>query len=62
MQSHLVRAPLARIIGLTELIGTSDKGDMQAEAISYLVQSAKELDRVINDIMERSKIDKTLPI
>ena len=59
MQSHLMRGPLARIMGLASLIGMPDTDDeSRAEMLTYLSQSAAELDKVIIDITETSKIDK----
>lgn len=48
IQSHRVRAPLANILGLTQLINLQDSHD--AEIILKLKQAAEELDKVILDI------------
>ena len=58
MQSHLIRAPLARIMGLVELFRDSHNDKESDETMDYLLQSANELDKVINEITERSKIAK----
>ena len=52
MQSHIIRAPLARIMGLVELINTTapDK-DETTEIMKYLKISANELDEVIRAIV-----------
>jgi len=47
IQSHFVRAPLARILGLVDLIGNTDQ---EPELLTYLDQSAKELDEIIRKI------------
>lgn len=54
-QSHLVRAPLARIMGLATAIqnGLVEKGQI-AEFLGYIQQSATELDNVIKDITNKT--------
>lgn len=55
-QTHLLRAPLARILGLVKLLGLTDKGVVEErQIISYLEDSAIELDKVIKDIIDKSK-------
>jgi PAS domain S-box-containing protein len=50
-QSHLVRAPLARIMALTpQLMDCNDEGERQ-ELLKYLELSCNELDRVIKNIV-----------
>ena len=54
MQSHMVRAPLAKIIGLISLM--RDAGESPAEKermLDYLVQAARELDGVIGSITKK---------
>ena len=57
IQSHIIRAPLSRIMGLISLIkdknGTSDERDTM---LDYLVLSANELDEVIKAITEKTRI------
>jgi len=55
LQSHVVRAPLARLMGLIDLI-TDDKisSEEKDKSFKYFLDSAKELDVVINDIVKRS--------
>jgi PAS domain S-box-containing protein len=56
MQSHLVRAPLARIMGLTTML-THPADDMeQAEILKYLEISSQELDDIIRRITSQSDI------
>jgi PAS domain S-box-containing protein len=51
IQSHVVRAPIARLMGLSELISETDKDDDQFNnLLGHLVDSANELDNVIRDI------------
>jgi len=51
--AHNVRGPLARILGLTNLMGMEQDPDLIREYNSYLVLSAEELDKVIKDINTR---------
>lgn len=55
MQSHLVRAPLARIMGLTDLIAIDPYTKPDPNLISYLDLSAKELDQIIQEIVSRTE-------
>ncbi|MFD0750289.1 PAS domain S-box protein [Mucilaginibacter calamicampi] len=63
MQSHVIRAPLSRIMGLIPLIKNEgafeeDKDKM----LDFLTQSAEELDEVIKSITDKScKADYELP-
>ncbi|MBD1364538.1 PAS domain S-box protein [Mucilaginibacter sp. ZT4R22] len=53
MQSHVVRAPVARIIGLSAILH-NDPDDKDIKVIAnYLNQSAEELDEVIKNITEK---------
>lgn len=54
IQSHIVRAPLSRILGLSNLILESPDDDKE-ELLRYLHISALELDEVIKDIVMRSE-------
>ncbi len=50
-QSHIVRAPVARLMGLTELFNESDFGSLSLhEIIIAISDSAKEIDDVIKKI------------
>lgn len=56
IQSHLVRAPLARILGLSKLIYDKDTdAELRKELLSYLDISATELDNVISEIVKKSE-------
>ena len=51
MQSHVIRAPLARIMALIDLFKNNDNDGMEARTIlDYILISADELDDVIKDI------------
>ena len=54
MQSHLVRAPLARIMGLLPMLTNAADHAQRDEIISYLQVSAQELDGIIRQITEKS--------
>jgi signal transduction histidine kinase len=51
-QSHLVRAPLTRIIALTDMLGEVDKAEEQEELLNYLKASSLELDNVVRTISD----------
>lgn len=57
-QSHLVRGPLARILGLVELLHypqmEQDKAGLE-KILTYLHRSATELDQVITGIIDKSQ-------
>ncbi len=51
MQSHVVRAPLARLMGLISVIDMAEELPAETKKImDYILQSAHELDDVIRDI------------
>jgi PAS domain S-box-containing protein len=61
IQSHIVRAPLARILGLTDLlIQSTSKGLPDKDLLNYLETSAKELDEVVKTIVHHS--EETFPV
>lgn len=55
-QSHIVRNPLARIMGLVDLIklGTLSREE-ELRSLDHLLESAKELDNIIQDIVLKSQ-------
>jgi PAS domain S-box-containing protein len=54
MQSHIVRAPLARLLGLVMLLKSADTTSVDNDIIlDYLFTSANELDAVIKNISEK---------
>lgn len=62
VQSHVVRAPLARLLGLVNLLGLElkDLSDDNKTLMDYITTSAEELDEVIKDINAKSRrIDNT---
>lgn len=53
MQSHLMRAPLARLMSLTDLLVMEAQGD--AEILANLRQAADELDAIIHSMTAESE-------
>lgn len=55
MQSHVIRAPLARIMGLLPMFASSVELDDEQQIIyDYLTASAAELDEVVHSIIDVS--------
>ncbi|WNH12458.1 response regulator [Thalassobellus suaedae] len=56
IQSHVVRAPLARMMGLIDLLSLSE--DEVSDEVSYclkeIIKSSVELDKIINDISNKT--------
>lgn len=56
MQSHLVRAPLAKVLGIAQILSDPEIDDeSRAELLTYLSDSATELDAIIRDIVQKSQ-------
>jgi PAS domain S-box-containing protein len=56
-QSHVVRAPVARILGLSELMkGNDNDHSMIAEFLPFLIESTQELDQVIREIVKKTEM------
>lgn len=54
IQSHEVRAPLARIMGLVQLLDDTDADPEIKEVLKHLSNSSEELDSVISNILKRT--------
>lgn len=56
MQSHLVRAPLARIMGITDLIQnhTAENEAELHDLLQHLLNSVNELDTIIKDVSDKT--------
>ncbi|HTI57758.1 response regulator [Mucilaginibacter sp.] len=57
IQSHIVRAPLARIMGLINVFNDMPTADEKEKALRYILLSANELDIAIKEITNKSNID-----
>ena len=62
IQSHVVRAPLARLLGLVDLMETElkVKDEEITSLMNYIKESANELDQIIRDITKKSDIIERL--
>lgn len=55
-QSHVVRNPLAKIMGIVDLIKTGALSPAEEkQSLDHLIESAKELDSIIQDIVLKSQ-------
>lgn len=55
-QSHIVRGPLSRIMGLIELIGQNpDNMQLHSELLGHVLNSAHELDGIVRDIVRKTE-------
>lgn len=61
MQSHVLRKPVANLLGIVELVRQQEKGSpLSPELLEHLAASAEELDRVIHHIVEQTEgMDKS---
>ena len=59
-QSHLVRAPLARIMGLVSLLKEDELGEelSKKDIIDNIASSADELDTIIRNIVQKTELIK----
>lgn len=57
LQSHVLRAPLARIMGLVNLFDLEEKlyDKETQEYLKHIMESAKEMDDVVRDITQKTK-------
>lgn len=61
MQSHLVRAPLSRLMGLVKVLDpdSGENNAQQAELLGYILISAQELDKILTSIIQTAgKLDE----
>lgn len=62
LQSHVVRAPLARIMGLIQIINDPSQDMTEKQStLSYLLTSAHELDEVIRAITDKTNMPQRKP-
>ncbi|MEO6284267.1 MAG: PAS domain-containing protein [Dyadobacter sp.] len=56
MQSHVVRAPLARLMGAVSLIKNFKNTEQEnTEILEYILVAANELDEIVKDISKKTK-------
>ncbi len=56
IQSHVVRAPVARLIGFIDLIKTGDLNSKEKEEmLQHILKATEEIDAVISEIVEKSE-------
>jgi PAS domain S-box-containing protein len=55
IQSHIVRAPLARIMGLVSLITSNAEVKPDPEVLTHLTESTQEFDEVIKTIIRKTE-------
>lgn len=62
MQSHIVRAPLARLMGLVDLMKSPRENvEEEQKILEYILISARELDYVIKEIVDKSVVTQRNP-
>jgi signal transduction histidine kinase len=57
MMNHELRTPLNGVLAMTELIAATDLNDQQKEYIDTVKRSGKSLLRIVNDILDYSKLE-----
>lgn len=55
IQSHVVRAPIARLMSLVNLIELEDDEATSKELYKFILESANELDNIVRDISDRAE-------
>lgn len=56
IQSHVVRAPIARLMGLIDLIKHPASGEqLKSELLDYVLDSAHELDDIVREIIQKAE-------
>ncbi|GGD92669.1 PAS domain S-box protein [Planktosalinus lacus] len=56
IQSHVVRAPVARLLALVDMIKNTELSPTEKdEMLEHIESSAKEMDTIINEIVEKSE-------
>lgn len=55
--SHEIRTPLNGILGFTELLARTNLNEQQAEYLSTIHKSSEDLLKILNDLLDLSKID-----
>ncbi|MCH7403531.1 PAS domain S-box protein [Belliella kenyensis] len=58
IQSHVVRAPLARLMGLVNLLNSADDDQQRSELkemLQHIIESTQELDNIIREISNKTE-------
>ena len=55
--SHEIRTPMNGVIGFTRLLGKTDLNDKQRDYVSTIAESADSLLRIVDDILDFSKLE-----
>jgi signal transduction histidine kinase/CheY-like chemotaxis protein len=55
--SHEIRTPLNGVVGMTEILSRSNLSPRQMESVQTISTSAESLLRIINDILDLSKVE-----
>ena len=55
--SHEIRTPISGVIGMAELLLDSGLPDQQRQQVQVILQSAKSLLTIINDVLDLSKLE-----
>lgn len=58
MMSHELRTPMNGVLGMLQLLGTTEQDAEQAEYTALATESTEHLLRVINDILDFSRIER----
>ncbi len=62
LNSHIIRAPVATILGLVQLFDHENpSGDDNQKVIEYITESAKKLDDVVKEVVRKTYTNKEKP-
>ncbi|MEO6230044.1 MAG: PAS domain S-box protein [Ferruginibacter sp.] len=54
-QSHVVRAPLAKMIGFLNMIENQPGSESNKDLLQYVLEAGKELDEIVRDIVKKTE-------